>query len=179
MRRLVLLNLLAAFLALASPERSSASCPSGKCPDQLAVDDLRARIAARCDCAGARRREWTRCVKQMTDEAVASGVVPRGCAKAVRTCEANTTCGRAGAVVCCDTTRKGVLQARVVRGAGRCRGTACPANPSAVDACRPDATCGPPPRRDPGTAEWQPVPEDRIAEECRLEPALLREANTT
>ena len=60
-----------------------------------------------------------------------------------------------------------------MKSAGRCKATACTANPSLADACRPDATCAPPPRRDPGTAEWQAVPP----EECGLDPALLQAAD--
>jgi len=33
------------------------------------------------------------------------------------------------------------------------------------------------PTVDPGTAEWELVPADRVAEECRLDPELLREAD--
>jgi hypothetical protein len=109
---------------------------------------------------------------------MASDAVPRSCATAVRRCEAKTTCGRPGAVVCCGTSRNGTVRARVARRASRCRATVCTANPAVADACRPDATCGPPPRRDPGAAQWEPVPDDRVAEECHLDPALLREADT-
>lgn len=178
MRSLVLLGLSTAVLLIASAEPSVAACTSGKCPDQLLIDDLRARVAAQCDCAGAaKRRTWVRCVKRVAQEAVASGAVPASCAKAVRKCEAKTTCGQANAVVCCSTSRTGAVQARVVRSASRCGGTVCTASPSAADACRPDATCGPPPRRDPGAGPWELVPEDRVTEACRLDPALLREAD--
>ncbi len=178
MWRLSLLVLSTAILVLASADPADAACTSRKCPDQLLIDDLRARVAAECDCAGAaKRRDWVRCVKRVTEEAVASEAVPGGCAKAVRKCEKKTTCGQTGAVVCCTTSRKGAVQARVMKRAGRCGGTVCTANPSAADACRPDATCGPPPRRDPGTGPWELVAADRVAEECRLDPALLQEAD--
>ncbi len=177
MRRLVPLVLSAALLLIASADLASAACTSRKCPDQLQIDDLRARIAARCDCAGAdSRKAWVRCAAQVMQEAVDAGM-PKACARAVRKCEAQTTCGRAGAVVCCSPSRNGV-SGKIVRSAGRCKATACTANPSAADACRPDATCMPPPRRDPGTVEWKPVAAERVAAECRLDPALLAAADT-
>ncbi|HEV7733579.1 MAG TPA: hypothetical protein VGR62_15540 [Candidatus Binatia bacterium] len=176
MRRLLLPVLATAFVLIASADIASAACTSRKCPDQVQIDDLRARIAARCDCEGSDSRQtWARCAKQVADEAVDAGL-PKACARVVRKCEAKTTCGRAGAVVCCTATRNGA-SAKIMKSAGRCKATVCGANPSAIDACRPDATCNPPPRRDPGTAEWKPVPEERVAAECGLDPALLRAAD--
>ncbi len=177
MARASLLVFAVAALVAASAVPSGAACTSKKCPDQVAVDDLRARVAARCDCDGvASRRDWSRCVKGVVDEAVGAGFVPKACGRAVRKCESQTTCGRAGAVVCCDTGKKGAT-GRIMKNAARCKATACARNPSALDACRPDATCAPPPRRDPGTADWEPVPADRVAAECGLDPALLEAAN--
>lgn len=168
----------ALLLLLAAARPAAADCTSAKCPDQGAIDLLRARVTARCDCAGATsRRAWVRCVKQVTNEAVASGEIPKPCAKAAHRCEAKSTCGKPQAVVCCEATKNGGVSAKIVKNAARCRATACTANPTTADACRPDATCGPPPLRDPGTAEWQPVPTDRVAAECGLDPALLQEAN--
>ncbi|MCW5891191.1 MAG: serine hydrolase [bacterium] len=176
MLRLVPAALLLAALAVAQP--ASAACTSKKCPDQLAIDDLRARISARCDCAAAAsRRAWVRCVKQVTNGAIKSGEVPRACAKAAHRCEAAATCGRGDAVVCCEEKR-GDVRGRIVKNAGRCRtGTVCTANPTTADACRPDAACGPPPLDDPGTAAWEPVPTARVAAECGLDPVILAEAN--
>lgn len=166
--------LVSAFLVIASADLAAAACTSRKCPDQLQIDDLRARIAARCDCEGAAsRKDWVRCVRKVTAEAD----VPKACARAARKCASQSTCGRAGAVVCCTAQRNGAT-GRVVKNAGKCRATACTANPNAADACRADATCAPPPRRDPGTGDWTLVAEDRVAEECRLDPALLRAADT-
>lgn len=168
----------ALLLVLAALQPASAACTNEKCPDQLAIDDLRARVAARCDCEGATsRRAWTRCVKRVTSEAIKSGAVPKSCAKAAHRCEAAATCGRGEAVVCCEAKRDGSVAGRVVKDASRCRGTVCTANPTTADACRSDATCGPPPLADPGTEDWQPVPTDRVAAECGLDPALLAEAN--
>ena len=178
MRRLVPMCLSAVFLVIVAASAASAACTARKCPDQLLIDDLRARITAQCDCEGAARHgDWTKCVKRITREAVASKQVPSACANAARRCESEATCGRAGAVVCCETSRKGTLRARFAKGASRCAATACSANPTLADACRPDATCAPPPRRDPGAAPWEPVPADRVADECRLDPALLQEAD--
>jgi hypothetical protein len=171
------LLLLLSILAPVVPS-ASAECTSAKCADPGAISDLRARIAARCDCEGAAsRRAWVRCVKQVTNEAIKSGAVPKPCAKAAHRCEAAATCGRGGAVVCCQAKRNGLVAGRIVKRANRCRGTVCPANRTTADVCRPDATCGPPPLRDPGTAEWQPVPADRVAAECSLDPALLEAAH--
>lgn len=168
--------LLPVLLVIASADRSTAACTSRRCPDQLRIDDLRARIAARCDCTGAEsRKAWSRCVGTVVAEAVDAGV-PKACARAARRCASRSTCGRAGAVVCCTASRRGAT-GRVVKTAGKCHATACAANPNATDACRPDATCAPPPRRDPGTGEWTPVAEDRVAAECGLDPALLRAAD--
>jgi hypothetical protein len=176
MLRLAPLCLVLAVLGAAAADHADASCTSAKCPDQLAVDDLRARIAVECDCTGAASPgDWARCVKRVTKEA---GTVPKTCAKAVRRCEAKTTCGRSGAVVCC-TERNGGAKGKVMSSASRCGGDVCTANPNAGDACRPDATCAPPPRRDPGSEPWELVPADRVAEECNLDPALLAAADRT
>lgn len=167
----------ALLLLMAAAQPASAACTSKKCPDPLAIADLRARIAARCDCAGAAsRRDWVRCVKRVTNAAIASGEVPRACAKAAHRCEAAATCGRGEAVVCCEEKRGGV-KGRIVKDASRCGGTVCRANPTTADACRPDRTCGPPPLDDPGPEAWEPVPTERVAAECGLDPALLAEAN--
>lgn len=179
MHRFALL-FLALVLGTTAVGRAEASCTSTKCPDQLAVDDLRARIAAECDCeAAAKPKDWAKCVKRITQEAGVDGTVPKACAKAVRHCEAKTTCGKPEAVVCCAATAKGGVKARVMKNAGACSGTACPANWNAGDACRPDATCAPPPRQDPGTEPWELVPDDRVAEECGLDPALLQIADAS
>src|SRR5262245_60616505 len=163
MHRPVLLGLSAAFLVITAAEAASAACTSRKCPDQLAIDDLRARIAARCDCAGTvKRRDWVQCVKRVTREAAASKEVPRACANAAGRCETEATCGRPGAVICCETSRKGVVHARLTKGASGCGTAACTANPTVADACRPDATCAPPPRQDPGTDPWELIPAERV-----------------
>jgi hypothetical protein len=176
MRHVGILVLSAALLVIAPSLPAAAACTSGRCPDQLQIDDLRARVAARCDCEGvASRRDWMRCAKQVVNEAIAAGA-PRACAQAARRCEGKTTCGQPGAVVCCMPKSTGAV-GRIVRSADRCRGTVCTANPSADDACRPDASCGPPPRRDPGTGEWDVVPADRVVEECRLDPVALQAAD--
>jgi hypothetical protein len=180
MHRLAPLCLVLALLGAAVTDSADASCSSPKCPDQLAVDDLRARIAVECDCDGAASpKDWARCVKQITKEAAADGTLPKACSKVVRRCEAKTTCGKQGAVVCCDTTRTGHPKAKVVSSASNCGGTVCAANPNAGDACRGDATCEPPPRQDPGREPWELVPTDRVAEECGLDPALLQIADQT
>jgi len=177
MLRLPPLCLVLTLLALVSAAPAGATCSSAKCPDQLAVDDLRARIAAECDCdAVAKPGQWAKCVKRVTKEAGADGTVPKACAKAVRRCEAKTTCGKPDAVVCCSTSAKGV-KAKVMRKASACGGTVCAANPNAGDACRPDASCAPPPRRDPGPEPWALLPDDQVAGECGLDPSLLAAAD--
>jgi len=177
MQRFVPLCLVLALVAIAPAAPAGAACSSPKCPDQLAVDDLRARIAAECDCdAVAKPKQWAKCVQRVTKEAGAGGVVPKACAKAVRRCEAKTTCGKAEAIVCCTASPKGV-KARVMKKASACGGTVCAANPNAGDACRPDASCAPPPRRDPGPEPWALVPADRVAAECGLDPSLLAAAD--
>jgi CubicO group peptidase (beta-lactamase class C family) len=158
---------------------AGAVCSYRQCPEQAIIDDLRAKVAAECDCAGAaKHRDYVRCAKGIAKAAVKAGVVPKVCAAAARKCEAKTTCGRAGAAVCCQISRRGALRARVTKNPARCRGMICAANPRAADACRDDATCAPPPRTDPGAGPWEPVPADRVAQECGLDPALLRAADT-
>ncbi len=178
MRRHALLGLSTAILVIAAAESAIAACSISECPDPQLVFDHGARVAARCDCAGApTRREWIRCVKQVTRDAVASGAVPCGCAKAARRHETDATCGKAGAVVCCSRSRTGRLRARIVKSPSRCAATVCTANPNVHDACRAEGGCAPLPRQDPGTGPWDPIPADRVAEECQLDPALLREAD--
>jgi len=177
MTRGTALGVVLALAATLWPGVAGAGCSSAKCPDALAVADLRARIAAECDCdAVATPKDWARCVKRITKAAGAEGTVAKACAKAVRRCEARTTCGKTDAAVCCLEKDERAV-GRIMRRSRRCRGTVCTANPNAGDACRPDASCAPPPRRDPGTGPWEPVPLDRVAQECGLDPTLLQAAD--
>jgi hypothetical protein len=118
---------------------------SNRCPclENLSYPSMkqaRAEIAATCDCAGATRHgDYVRCVSTVLKRRVKAGELLRECARVIRRCEARSTCGRAGTVTCCRTSRNGTL-CSVKRDAASCTaphgGEAHLGNtPSCCDAC--------------------------------------------
>jgi hypothetical protein len=133
------------FLSLSFPYLLSgvarAACFSAECPQAVAVDAVRELVAASCDCAGSKsHKAYLRCAKSVIKSAVQAGNLPRECRRTARRCEARSTCGREGAMVCCVPKKAGFKA--LVKGAGaKCRGTVCNAPAYAADACNDDGTC--------------------------------------
>jgi len=130
--------------------------------DAADVAAARAAIDASCDCAGAATHgAYVRCARAAARVALAN----RSCLGAVVRCAARSTCGKPGAVACCQTSAKGTTHASLKRNADLCRaprgGSACVSpHASLCDACTaggcatlptptpaptPDPTATPPP----------------------------------
>jgi hypothetical protein len=135
----LLLSLLISY-PLAGSAR--ASCSSAECGQAVAVDAVRELVAASCDCAGSdSHKAYLRCAKSVIKAAVKAGNLPKECLRTTRRCEARSTCGRDGAMVCCVSKKTGKLKALVKGGNAKCRGTVCPGPAYAADACNSDGTC--------------------------------------
>jgi hypothetical protein len=131
--------LLAAPLILGA-SLAHAACTSRRCTDQAAVGNVRNRIAANCDCQGSPSgAAYRRCARRVIEAALSDGSLPEACRATVARCEAKTTCGRRGAVVCCQRGGKG----RIVAGADRCGGTSCAGLRSTADGCTDEGACVP------------------------------------
>jgi hypothetical protein len=131
-------------LLLASAQVAGATCASRRCTDLDAVTAVRERIASECDvaCRGTSPREYLRCVKDILKDAADTGALAGACKGTVKRCEARSTCGRPGAVACCQVSGRGRVKARIVASASRCRGgSVCAGVRSAMDACTEAGTC--------------------------------------
>src|SRR5437870_11627 len=134
-------RLLSAFvLLLAAAEASFAAC--GDNPgDAQAVAATRAQIAQQCPCSGFRSHgAYQRCASGVTNQAVQAGTLSKACAEVVNNCAGNSTCGRPGAVTCCQTGATGATTCSVVSRASACKapsgGSACVGTQSSCcDAC--------------------------------------------
>src|SRR5947208_1421180 len=134
-------RLLSAFvLLLAAAEASFAAC--GDNPgDAQAVAATRAQIAQQCPCSGFRSHgAYQRCASGVTNQAVQAGTLSKACAEVVNNCAGNSTCGRSGAVTCCQTDATGATTCSVVSRASACKapsgGSACVGTQSSCcDAC--------------------------------------------
>src|SRR5438094_6811719 len=134
-------RLLSAFvLLLAAAEASFAAC--GDNPgDAQAVAATRAQIAQQCPCSGFRGHgAYQRCASGVTNQAVQAGTLSKACAEVVNNCAGNSTCGRSGAVTCCQTDATGATTCSVVSRASACKapsgGSACVGTQSSCcDAC--------------------------------------------
>ena len=94
-------------LSLALCGGAWAACTSDVCPDQEAVDTLRADIAETCDCASATsHKKYMKCVRGAIKDAIKAGTITKKCKKLIRGCEGASTCGREGAAVCCEMDPK-------------------------------------------------------------------------
>jgi hypothetical protein len=78
MRTLRVLTVVGLSLALAAT--AGAACTDLACPDQTAVDALRAEIAQTCDCAAATsHRKYMKCVRGAIKDAIKSESLPKEC----------------------------------------------------------------------------------------------------
>jgi formylglycine-generating enzyme required for sulfatase activity len=82
-----------------------------------------------------------RCVKSRIKSAMKAGDLAPACKKPILRCEADSTCGRPNAIACCRMSKTGHVEARIVKSAAHCHGTACPSARSARDACTSQAQC--------------------------------------
>lgn len=150
MRRLQVCWLALVALALLWSAPVQAQCTTSACPDEAAITAARTKIAADCDCIGAKNRgKYGKCIKGVMKSLLNQGSLSKACKKAVQKCEMQSTCGRKGAVVCCGTpdasaAGAGPVSAKVVKKASKCGGTACADVPFTADACKTDGTCAPP-----------------------------------
>src|SRR5207253_257867 len=134
-------RLLSAFvLLLGAAEASFAAC--GDNPgDAEAVAATRAQIAQQCPCSGFNSHgAYQRCAARVTNQAVKAGTLSKQCADVVMSCAGNSTCGRSGAVTCCQTDATGATTCSVVSRPGACKapsgGSACVGTQSSFcDAC--------------------------------------------
>jgi len=142
---------LVSLLSLAPAATAFAACESSQCPASefgSAVEAVRAEIAERCTCdPGDRstRRPYSLCVGETIREAKKRGDLTKACAKTTRRCALESTCGKPGAVVCCQSERGEVVAS--VEPENRCErrgGTVCPGVVVAVDACTDEGTCATP-----------------------------------
>ena len=124
-----------------STETTTTTLPPPECTAIEAVQRVRAAVDAECDCLGAlRHRSYVRCAAKVTRRAVRTRTLPRACAGNVKRCASQSTCGRPGAVACCQTTARGVQTCSIKRSGAACRapsrGIACVGDRvSCCDAC--------------------------------------------
>jgi len=124
---------------------AGADCTDSDCPTAAIVEPVRAMVASACDCAGVKsHKKYLRCTKQVLKSAARSGLMPAECKKTIRRCEARSTCGISGAMVCCEPKTDGTIKAQVTKKESRCRGKVCTGALATADACRPDGTCAEP-----------------------------------
>src|SRR5438094_280238 len=140
-----ILSALGLLLAAAGP--SFAAC--GDNPgDAQAVAATRAQIAQQCPCSGFRSHgAYQRCASGVTNQAVKAGTLSKDCGEVVNNCAGNSTCGRSGAVTCCQTDATGATTCSVVSRASACKapsgGSACVGTQSSCcDACVPGGCAG-------------------------------------
>ena len=70
-------------------------CTTARCQNASAIGDMRASVAAECDCAGATSGAgYMKCVKRVVNQAIAAGTFSSVCKSAVAKCEAAVGCGQ-------------------------------------------------------------------------------------
>ena len=143
-------SLLLAVAIASAPSRQAraAGCdPTGVDLGPMAT--ARAAADESCDCAAATsHKDYLRCVNQSLRARVASGALKQTCMLQLLGCARNSSCGRPGAVTCCETGSGGNTRCRVRVKASQCLappgGTACVSlHQSCCDACT-GSTCAPP-----------------------------------
>lgn len=148
------------LLALATPAAAAPARCDVTGTDAVAVAAARDAVHAACDCDGAlTSATYRRCVRATLAPLVGSSL-STVCEREVVRIETRSTCGRRERVVCCQTSRRDVTKARLVR-EGRCGaprdGSACVDQTSYLfDACTVEG-CSP-----PTCGNWVPEP----GEEC-------------
>jgi hypothetical protein len=75
--------------------RGDDACTTKRCQNPEAIQDMRDRIAAACDCAGATSAgKYMACVKRTINQAISAGSFAGACKSAVAKCEAAVGCGK-------------------------------------------------------------------------------------
>ncbi len=152
MRRTVAMLVL--LLAVAAPawSRDEDACLTGSDPsvgeDAAQIAMLRSRVDLACPCAsfdgsrGKARRDYTRCIKGVTDAAIESGELRPKCKARVKKALQQSICGQVPELQmlpCIEATERGKISCKI-RSAVACqdkRGrqrTACPAAVNCIDA---------------------------------------------
>ena len=130
-------------LVLATRGVAGASCTSNTCTDVTAVDTTRSLVAAACDCAGAKSHgKYVKCAKQILKSSIKDGTLPRVCKRPVLGCEAQSTCGRPNAKICC-AVKDGKVKAKAIFRDKCTGGNICEDPMSLADACTNEGTCRP------------------------------------
>lgn len=138
---LLLLALLALPMQLAATRVAIAARCDASGADAAAIADARTAVAELCDCAAAATHgAYLACSRGVLATLVGGAQLPKACRGAVQACAARSTCGRAGAVTCCRTSRTGVTSGSIKTSAAACRapqgGAACVGDyASLCDAC--------------------------------------------
>jgi hypothetical protein len=133
---------LALGLLASLPALARAQCTSPKCTDVDAVTNVRAVVAAACDCSGAKNHiQYVKCAKQVLKSAIAGGTLQRQCKGSIMQCESHSTCGKK-ASICCVKSPKGKVKALTVKGSAcPSSGALCDHPGSLADACTTDGAC--------------------------------------
>jgi hypothetical protein len=110
--------------------------------DAATIANLRDATSS-CDCAGAASHgAYVKCVVEAVKAAGKSSGASKVCERAVRKCAVKSTCGKAGAVACVETSATGATKCVLKKDSTACKapkgGSACAA--SEPSCC--DATCG-------------------------------------
>ncbi len=141
-------RILVVTLALVLPLRAGAAVCGDNAEDAAAVAAARSAVVMACDCAGAPTHgAFVRCAAAIARARVLDGSLPPACRAVVKRCARRSTCGRPGAITCCQA--RGASSRCTIRPEpSRCRapagGTACLGEgPSCCDACE-GTTCMPP-----------------------------------
>src|SRR5262249_43272081 len=107
---------LAFFVVLVSSVPGHAACDPSTDPDKTDIANVRAAVAAHCDCSALSHGAYVSCAAQQANTVL----VNKSCAGFVKKCAAHSVCGRpAGAVTCCLTSTKGTT-CRVKPDAAHC-----------------------------------------------------------
>ena len=84
---------LALAIPLLTARLAAASCTSRHCPDQAAIDAVRAQIGATCNCEGAKNHgEYVSCARGVISAKVKDHTLAKSCKGAVGRCEAKSLC---------------------------------------------------------------------------------------
>lgn len=129
------LLLLIGVVGFAPARGRAAVCGAGSA-DAAMLEDTWTAMDAACPCAAATDHHgYTRCANDVVMQRHHDGLLSSACRSVARKRASQSTCGRAGAAVCCRTTGT-LVRGRIVRTADRCKSTAhtsaCVADPSNV-----------------------------------------------
>lgn len=132
---------IAAVLLLPLPPAwAKITCNAPSCPSAETVEAARAIVERECPCAQQTSpKKYKRCAKQAlkTARRELGAALTRACIGDVKTAVAQSTCGRPGTVACNTRSKKNTKTTCAIVPEEKCRGSACGAFVSCVDACNP------------------------------------------